>query len=70
MLIAFDCKRILFASEEIAFGPVGFTAYASANEHYDAYETIIFDTVVTNYGGAYDSDTGEFTCPVKGDTWF
>ena len=66
MLIAFDCKRLLFSTEEIAFGPVGFTAYASVDAHYDDYETIAFDTVVTNYGGAYDSDTGIFTCPVKG----
>ena len=67
MLIAIDCKRIVFVTEEIAFGPVGFTAYASANERYGAYDTVVYDTVVTNYGGAYDSDTGIFTCPVTGD---
>ena len=58
--------NILFATEEIAFGPVGFSAYSTDAVRYEAHETIIFENVVTNYGGAYNSDTGNFTCPVTG----
>ena len=62
-----SCKFIVFATEEIAFGPVGFSAYSTEGVRYEEYDTIVFDAVVTNYGGRYDSDTGIFTCPVKGD---
>ena len=58
---------MLFATEEIAFGPVGFSAYATDAVRYEDYDTVVFENVATNYGGAYDSDTGIFTCPVKGD---
>ena len=61
------CKYILFATEEIAFGPVGFSAYTAEGVRYQEYDTIVFENVATNYGGAYDSGTGIFTCPVKGD---
>ena len=48
-------------------GPIGFTAYATADMRFDdPLQTVIFDGVVANYGGAYDSTTGEFTCPVTG----
>ena len=45
---------------------IAFTAYSSAFAQYGAQEDIIFDQAVTNYGDAYSTDTGRFTCPVKG----
>ena len=73
-MIPFGCirasKSLCFETGEFVIGPVGFTAYASVPADYGAFETIIFDAVVTNYGSAYDSDSGIFTCPVRGDAWF
>ena len=53
-------------SVEVINGQVGFTAYATADIDFDPPETVIFDGIVSNYGGAYDNTTGEFTCPVTG----
>ena len=48
-------------------GPIGFTAYATQHVIIEnSPETVIFDGVLSNYGDAYDSMTGEFTCPVTG----
>ena len=46
---------------------VGFTAYVTGSPRYGPESTIVFDTVVTNYGDFYDGGTGIFICPVKGD---
>ena len=51
---------------DVVIGAIGFTAYATADIIFDPPETVIFDGVVSNYGGAYDSMTGVFTCPVTG----
>ena len=51
---------------DAVIGPIGFTAYATAIMALDSLQTVIFDGVVSNYGGAYDRTTGEFTCPVTG----
>ena len=46
---------------------VAFTAYASENATYfDDGEQIIFDSVLTNIGDAFDPATSLFTCPFDG----
>ena len=56
-----------FFSANVVIGPIGFTAYATQHVIIEnPPETVIFDGVLSNYGGAYDSTTGEFTCPVSG----
>ncbi|XP_061174827.1 uncharacterized protein LOC133183972 [Saccostrea echinata] len=44
---------------------VAFTAYASSSKDYNT-EKIVFNSVITNYGGAYNSGTGIFTSPTDG----
>ena len=51
---------------DAVIGAIGFTAYATTDMSFGSLQTVIFDGVVSNYGGAYDSTTGEFTCPVTG----
>ena len=45
--------------------PVAFTAQRTSSMT-SGYTKIIFDSVVTNVGGAYDWSTGTFTCPSPG----
>ena len=45
---------------------VAFTAYPTATRTYDAGFTVLFDGIITNIGGFYDSDTSVFTCPYTG----
>ena len=48
-----------------------FTA-SLANPHEQDYSsrTMVFDKVITSYGGGYDSSTGVFTAPKDGDYYF
>ena len=43
-----------------------FTAQLSANTSSSSYEPIVYDDVIVNVGGNYNSDTGEFTCTEDG----
>ena len=45
---------------------VGFTASPMVERSYDADETVLFDDVLTNIGGAYDAASSVFTCPING----
>ena len=48
-----------------------FTAsLAKAIEHDYSSRTIVFDKVITSYGGGYDSSTGVFTTPKDGNYYF
>ena len=50
---------------------VGFTAYArSHSQEPDRGERLLFPGVLTNAGGAYDSSTSSFTCPVTAHYYF
>ena len=52
---------------EQVLGPVGFSAYASASVRYlEPYTTVVFDAVINNHRGGYNSATGVFTCPETG----
>ncbi|XP_062584504.1 uncharacterized protein LOC134246196 [Saccostrea cucullata] len=44
---------------------VAFTAYANSGRDYST-EKIVFNSVITNYGAAYNSRTGIFTSPTDG----
>ena len=47
--------------------PLGFTAYADhVIQHLGVDQTIIFNNVLFNDGGAYNNASGIFTCPVNG----
>ncbi|OWF53199.1 heavy metal-binding protein HIP-like [Mizuhopecten yessoensis] len=39
-------------------------------DHLVIHQTIVFESVVLNEGGAYDNLTGVFTCPVEGVYYF
>ena len=56
----------MFAAESAELGPVGFTAYSSTSRAYGGHDPVIFDGVLANFGGAYDSISSTFTCPVTG----
>lgn len=44
-----------------------FTAFVSTgNTNYNAGETVIFDTIVTNFGNGYNPGLGVFICPITG----
>ena len=47
--------------------PIGFSAYATADVDYASSGAIvIFDDVVSNFGGYYDNASSIFWCPVNG----
>ena len=60
--IFFDCYPI----DET--GPVGFTAWANTGSgtDYTNYDVVIFDVVISNFGGHYNADTSSFICPYDG----
>ena len=49
-------------------GPVGFTAYANTGgpTPYADGELVVFDVVISNFGGHYNTDTSSFVCPFDG----
>ena len=49
-------------------GPVGFTAYADTGKKttYNYNDVIVFDDVISNYGGHYNPKTSSFVCPADG----
>ena len=47
-----------------------FAAYVSSETTFEIGQTVVFDSVITNVGGAYDSSTGTFTVPVHGTCLF
>ena len=46
--------------------PVGFTAYMDHSVHLGIDQTVVFNHVLFNDGGAYNAQTGIFSCPVDG----
>ena len=49
-------------------GPVGFTAWANTGygTAYGIDEVVVFDQVISNFGGHYNPDTSSFVCPFDG----
>ena len=49
-------------------GAVGFTASASTGSPtvYNYFEVVVFDNVLSNFGGHYNPDTSSFVCPFDG----
>ena len=46
---------------------VGFTAQLGGEPvSYDLHDPVIFGYALTNFGDAYDTNTGAFTCPIDG----
>ena len=45
---------------------VAFTAAATSDQEVEIGERYVFDNVLTNVGGGYDSDSSEFICPLDG----
>ena len=45
---------------------VGFTAYASADRDYLAYQHVLFDSVIINEGLGYQTNSSFYICPVDG----
>ena len=49
---------------------VAFAAYVSSTRNFEIGQTVIFDSVITNVGGAYDPVTATFTAPLLGTYLF
>lgn len=49
-------------------GPVGFTAAIQTRgvDHLKTQDTIVFETVISNYGNSYHNNTGIFEVPLSG----
>ena len=49
-------------------GPVGFAAYANTGKRfmYNFNDVIVFDEVISNFGGHYNPETSSFVCPADG----
>lgn len=45
---------------------VSFTAVATVDVYYVPDDVVQFDNALRNYGDAYNSQNGVFTCPVSG----
>merc|ERR1712121_40925 len=45
---------------------IAFSVGLSHHEYLDANKKVIYDTIFTNVGSAYDTNTGIFNCPVAG----
>ena len=45
---------------------VGFTAFANQSRPYNIQEIVLYDSIITNYGGYYNPLTSSFICPVHG----
>ena len=45
---------------------MGFTAYATVNRTYAAYQQVLFDAVLNNEGFGYQQSSSMFICPVDG----
>lgn len=70
----FESMKLVY-NKEMLMGPkdkvsdssvVTFSAYATVDRSYAPGSTLLFDGVITNVGGAYNTDTSEFLCPVRG----
>ena len=62
MQLFYDCLQ------DDETGPVAFTASAETgvSTKYTAWDVIVFDEVLTNFGGHYNPTTSSFICPVDG----
>ena len=49
---------------------VGFSAYTLEERAYNDGDVVIFDGVVSNFGGFFDFDSSIFVCPYSGIYWF
>ena len=60
--VFYDCLPV----DEV--GPVGFTAWANTGVEtaYDNDEIMVFDQVISNFGGHYNPATSSFVCPFVG----
>lgn len=62
MQLFYDC------SPDDETGPVAFTAWANTggSTPYNQFDIVVFDEVLTNFGGHYNPATSSFICPVDG----
>ncbi|KAH9489924.1 hypothetical protein Btru_038463 [Bulinus truncatus] len=65
VLILLPIVCLLFTQHANAGVPIGFSA-SQTNGKLDANSQVIFKNVLANVGGAYDVNTGAFTCPKQG----
>ena len=54
--------RLCYVSESPS-NHVGFTAYVKESRRYELGELVLFENVISNYGGHYQSDQSVFICP-------
>ena len=49
---------------------VGFSVFATEERNYNDGDIVIFDNIVSNFGGYFDLDSSIFVCPYSGIYWF
>ena len=60
MQVFYDCTPYSTSN------PVGFSAKISSNIRLQSAALVLFDDVISNFGGHYSNETYTFTCPVYG----
>ena len=62
MQVFYDCQP------DDVTGPVGFIAFANTGKKttYNYNDVIMFDDVISNFGGHYNPETSSFVCPADG----
>ena len=63
-MIAYQLVSYFQTEVSTSYDPVGFTAYTDTYHTCD--NSVNFEGVITNVGGAYDTVGSSFTCPYRG----
>ena len=59
-------EAVFFVTANVSITPVAFTACKSKDVHLGGKQAVLYDRVVTNIGGAYESRDGHFSAPMAG----
>ena len=59
-------EAVFFVTANVSITPVAFTACKSKDVHLGDKQAVLYDRVVTNIGGAYESRDGHFSASIAG----
>ena len=61
----YDDKDLNLVSDENDEA-IGFTAFATVSRNYGHQDVVLFDDVISDFGGYYDTNSSIFICPLNG----